>query len=187
MEAKRPIEGDRSPIEELQQEHRAARRAFDGLTDEVAGVVTGAMAWGDVVHHIEGGIHALHQLLLMHFAKEEEGLFAEVVDLATEELSEAGILAGFFAEQSDDDILAHTTLRMRMQEIERLLPDIRETNGGGQHVAGELHDALLFSRDLFRRHTQKEDTIVFPLIERILTPEQMTEVRLRIAEIIPSA
>jgi iron-sulfur cluster repair protein YtfE (RIC family) len=187
MDAKTPSERDRSPIEQLQQEHQAALGAFDALTDQVAAVTAGATAWEDVSEHIEPRFHALHQLLLVHFRKEEEGLFAEAVELAAEESSEAGLIAGFFAEEADDDILAHTTLRIQMREMAALLPGIRETDGAGHHTPGELHDALLFSRDLLRRHARKEETVIFPLIQRLLTEEQMMAVRRRIAEIIPSA
>jgi hemerythrin-like domain-containing protein len=187
MDAKRSAKGDPSPVEGLLQEHQAALGAFDALTDDVAGVIAGATAWEEVAEHLEPRLHALYQLLLIHFRKEEEGLFAEAMELAAEEASEAGLLARFFAEQADDDILAHTTLRIQMREMEALLPDIRETDGAGRRTPGELHDALLFSRDLLRRHARKEETVIFPLIERLLTEEQMAAVRRRIEEIMPSA
>ncbi len=171
-----------SPTVHLRQEHTHALGILDALNDTVNSVRTGGGTWEHTRPAVAAGLGRLNDVLLVHFRKEEEGLFPDLLTRAMEGSEEAGILAGFLAGESDEDVTAHTAIRLRLRELTSVLTRAEE-QGAGEGGFEEIHDGLVFCRDLVRRHCDKEEMIIFPLIERLLGPKQMAEVRRRMASV----
>jgi hemerythrin-like domain-containing protein len=128
-------------------------------------------------------VAALRDALLLHFRREEEALFPDLVDLMSEDAPEADIIAGFFRQESDDDVSAHTTLRLALHGIANLLEQMAVPNARPQHSVSALRDRFERARDLLSRHAEKEETVIFPMVERLLEEAQLRAIAARLATI----
>lgn len=147
------------------------------------------MAGAPGVHEeaLAKGLSGVRGTLLLHFRKEEEGLFPEVQQMVSEGAPAVDIIAGFFREQSDEDLKAHTLLRGRMLEMSELLARLAASGGGSGKVLERLGLAAEATYGLLQRHARKEETVVFPIIERLLDEAQMAVVAGRMGSIERSA
>jgi iron-sulfur cluster repair protein YtfE (RIC family) len=180
------------PTDQLRREHEVALASMRQLRD----ACRESAEWGcrgrpAVAHdasgkHMEGVGAMLSQvrsMLLLHFRKEEEGLFPDVQQMVSEGAPAVDIIAGFFREQSDDDLKAHTLLRGRMTEMGELLASLRSSETRCEETAKQLQLKAESTHDLLARHADKENTVVFPMIERLLDKPQMAVVVGRIQAI----
>ena len=170
-----------SPTAILKQDHVVAFTTVDALAQDLA--YPEDVFWAKTAEGIHGRVAALRDALLVHFRREEEALFPEVVDLVSEDAPEADIIAGFFHQESDDDLSAHTTLRLALHGIANLLERMTAPNARPQHSITALRDRFARARDLLSRHVEKEETVIFPMIERLLEEEQLRAIAVRLAAI----
>ena len=172
------------PTDQLRQEHEvglaAMRRLQDGCRDRPAAADG---AWGKHMEGVGAILSQVRGMLLLHFRKEEEGLFPDVQQMVSEGAPAVDIIAGFFREQSDDDLKAHTLLRGRLMEMGELLARSRSSETGCEEAARQLQLKAESTHDLLARHADKESTLVFPMIERLLDKAQMAVVARRIQAI----
>jgi iron-sulfur cluster repair protein YtfE (RIC family) len=169
------------PTDQLRLEHEVAlasmRRLRDACRDQSAVVHDAAS------NHMETAGAILSQVrtaLLLHFRKEEEGLFPDVQQMVSQGAPAVDIIAGFFREQSDDDLKAHTLLRGRLLEMAELVASLRSSGTRREEAAKQLQLKAESTHDLLARHADKESTLVFPIIERLLDKAQMAAVAARI-------
>jgi len=170
-----------SPTAILKQDHVAAFAVVDALTRDLA--YPEDVFWAKVAEGIHGRVAALRDALLLHFRREEEALFPDLVALVSEEAPEADIIAGFFRQESDDDLSAHTTVRLALYDIANLLEQMAAPNARPQHSISALRDRFGRARDLLSRHVEKEETVIFPMAERLLEEEQLRAIAARLAAI----
>ncbi len=168
---------DVSPVEILLQDHAAAREQLSALAADTADLAPAE--WAQTPARIGGRFAALRALLLRHFRREEEAVYPDIMQMVSEGEPEVDIIAGFFRQATDADLVAHTTLRGKMQVISKMLAEMRVSEGDLAPLAQDLGAGMKFARDLLYRHTEKEETIIFPMIERLLSEEQLTAVRAR--------
>ena len=167
----------RLPTDELREEHQAALDGFEGLRQALEGVRGGGGADGGGADEsrawagLRKRLDEVRALLLLHFRKEEDGLFPDVVSLVSRDAPRVDILTHFFGEEADDDLKAHTLLRGRLRELTEMLEG--EAAGLGDEAQPRLESLLGMSRDLLERHAAKEHKLVFPMIERLLDESQM--------------
>ena len=172
---------ERLPTDELRAEHEVALRGMGEVVEASALLrsVSSDKAW----EAVGARLGRLREGLLLHFRKEEEGLFPEVAAMAAQGAPRVDILGQFFGEQADDDLTAHALLRQRMDEMAAVVVEVVKRRRGGGSEAERLGTLVEATRDLLERHAGKEDRLVFPMIERVLSPEQMAAVRERMEAI----
>jgi len=180
---------ERSATDELREEHRSAilqMSQLEAALGSLAGPVQGVAA--EVKSSIKARIESLRGHLFLHFRKEEEGLYPEVQRMVAEGAPRVDILTQFFSQAADSDLTAHHLLRVRLREMQELAEGIERCTGeaGGRAPAGPvetLRSLVSTSFDLLTRHIEKEDGLVFPMIERLLEPAQMEAAAARMREI----
>jgi len=168
---------DVSPVEVLLQDHAAARELLNALAADTTDLAPAE--WATAPERIGGRFAALRDLLLLHFRREEEAAYPDIMQMVSEGAPEADIVAGFFRQETDADLIAHAPLRGKMQVISQMLADLRRGEGDLALLAQELGEEMECMRDLLNRHAEREETVIFPMIERLLSEEQLTAVRLR--------
>lgn len=172
------------PLEELRSEHEVALDVMRQVAEEARAITAGAPSeWGLEADRLLWRLRELRRALLLHFRKEEDGLFPDVRAQVAEGAPPKDILSQFFSDQADDDLKAHQLLRQRAQSLLRQLQELQRT--GRLDVASckplpALADSAL---DLLRRHAQKEDRLIFPMVERLLDDNQIAAVRERMRAI----
>jgi iron-sulfur cluster repair protein YtfE (RIC family) len=171
---------ERSPTQELREEHDAALAAIGRLAEGLPGPLSGTGDTGAAARPELGrALAELREAMLLHFRKEEEGLFPDVQSMLSEGAPRVDIVAEFFTGESEDDLIAHHLLRARMREVGELLAALPQAGEWDPELTARLGAALDLTRDILRRHADKEDRLVFPMIERLLDASQMAAVRAR--------
>ena len=179
---------ERLPTDELRAEHDVALGQINELVEAAAGVRNReSRAWEEVGRGLRERVEELGGALLLHFRKEEEGLFTDVVAMVSKDAPRVDILAHFFEEEADDDLKAHTLLRGRLKELTALLDKAEKARKLEAEEAARFDLLANLARDLLERHAKKEHELVFPMIERLLDDEQMRAAWTRIREISGSA
>jgi len=172
------------PTDELRREHEkgvtAMRRLWEHCRDRPP---VAHPTWAGHIASVGAALSELRSLLGMHFRKEEEGLFPDVRRMVSEGAPAVDIIASFFQDQSDEDLKAHSLLRSRMAEMADLAARLQSREGHCEEAAKELEAKAAFTCDLLERHAGKENTAVFPLIERLLDKSQMSAVAERMQAI----
>jgi hemerythrin-like domain-containing protein len=172
------------PTDELREEHKVAVALVRELADAVSRV-KGGEACGER-EAIEGARERaleVQKVLHLHFGKEEEGLFPDVLVVASRGAPRVDILTQFFSEEADDDLKAHTLLRRRMKDMLSLLEGALQSGRCEEATAARLGTLMGLSKDLLERHATKEHELIFPLIERLLDDAQLAAVRERMRAI----
>ncbi len=154
-----------SDLRELGESEDAARPALDGT--------------------LRARLTGFREGMLMHFRREEEGLFPDARRLASAGDAKLGVAVQFFAAEGEDDLAAHSTLGARMTEMIELLAEAEAAGRLDQQSLTRLRAILSLCQALFERHAAKENDLVFPMIERALTPAQLNAVWDRLAAITP--
>jgi iron-sulfur cluster repair protein YtfE (RIC family) len=144
-----------------------------GLASAVEAVGRQRQGRSRAEQEIRSQVETLEQAMLLHFRKEEEGLYPEVQRITAEGAPAVDILSQFFGQQADDDLTAHRLLRGRMREMLGLLEAVRGAREFDSGWSEGLRAVVGAAQDLLTRHARKEDTLVFPMIERLLDDAQM--------------
>ncbi len=172
----------KSPFEDLKEEHFALLTEVNDLRSTIRGLNrpdAGSLGGGAVVRD---ELEMFRRRLRIHFRREEEGLFPEARRMISEGARGADVFGSFFAEEAEDDMGAHTALASRTQEMLELADQVGE--GGRFDEAGSRRLLALvnLAAGLLQRHAAKEDTLIFPMIERSLKPEQVDDIRNRLQQ-----
>ncbi len=166
--------GEKTPTDELRDEHEHARAAIAGLQRKIeAFCASPDSSRPEVAGDLRNDLDQLSRSLLLHFRKEEEGLFPELRQMVSKGAPRVDILGNFFGEEADDDLKAHYLLRSRLRQLPELLDAADKPGGMDAETSGRLRGLTEATRDLLQRHVDKEHQLVFPMIERLLAPQQM--------------
>lgn len=175
--------GGRSPTDELRREHEAILAQVTEFASAIDRITGRIRNWDEVGAGIRRLLGAFRRPLLLHFRKEEEGLYPDVREAVSRGAPKGDILSQFFSEQADDDIVAHRLLRGRLRDVITKL-DAFEQAGRAEAIAIDRLQALVHGAlGLLQRHADREGTLVFPMIERLLPEDQMAAAADRIQAI----
>lgn len=148
------------PIALLMQEHRLIEKvldAFDGFAAALPGLSDPAPDLKDLVEFAREFADGKHH------AKEENVLFA------------AMIAAGFPGDSGPIAVMLHEHGIFR--ELMGTLNGLAEDGGPwSEEQHGAAVRAISEYTDTLRMHIQKEDQILYPMAQRLLSPESMDEV-----------
>jgi len=165
---------EKTPTDELRDEHEHARAAIAEFQRKIDVLCDGTDSSSpEVAGDLRNDLDQLCRSLLLHFRKEEEGLFPDVLQMVSRGAPRVDILGEFFGEETDDDLKAHHLLRGRLRQLRELLDAADKADGLDPETSGRLRALTSATRDLLERHADKEHKLVFPMIERLLDPEQM--------------
>jgi len=169
-----------SPIDELRKEHQLF------LTDisEVHTMIQGLGSSPEDAREAFGGmlgarIDIFRQGILTHFRREEECLYPDARLFVSQAAGTAGrpdILGHFLDSEAEDDVRAHQVIAARTDEIAALVAAAREKGQLPAQSLAHLRTLLGLTRSLLQRHAEKEDGMIFPFIERSLSPDQLAAV-----------
>jgi len=174
--------GERLPIEELRREHQALRRDIGAIRDLARSVGrSGGGAREDALTTLRDNIEMFLRGLRLHSRREEEGLFPDVQRMVSERPQRADPLGQFFAGEAEEDLNAHEVLNTRAQDMLNLVHELGQAEALQPQSLGRLRTLAELSRDLLERHADKEDRMIFPMIERSLDADQIEQVRKRLA------
>jgi len=170
----------RSPFDELREEHvallvdaRDIQASLRGLTQPAgAGLGGGSL--------IRDSLEIFQRRLRVHFRREEEGVFPEAQRMVSEGAQGADVFGRFFAQEGEDDMSAHAALARRANEMVEMATQMEEASGPDAASARRLLAVANLTASLLERHASKEDTLIFSMIERALTPAQVDVVRDRL-------
>lgn len=166
--------GEKTPTDELRNEHEHARAAIAEFQRKIDVLCAGPdSSWPEVAGDLRNDLDELCRALLLHFRKEEEGLFPEVIQMVSRGAPRVDILGEFFGEETDDDLKAHHLLRSRLRQLRELLDAADKADSLDPETSGRLRGLTDATRDLLERHIDKEHRLVFPMIERLLDSTQM--------------
>ena len=146
-----------TPLEDLKQEHRLIERALAVLERATQQFECGEEVSPDTLAHALAFVRGFADGC--HHAKEEQGLFPL---LATKSPTiEGGPVKVLSAD--------HEAGRKLMRDLERGIEGMRR---GGPEGPAEAHKALATYTHMLRRHIAKEEDILFPLSEGLITDEE---------------
>ena len=162
---------ERNVIDDLRRQHGVLDAEMKGIAELARDLPANPpeQALRDFGEHL--GV--FRQALDLHFLREEEALFPEARQMASAPersggAEKADVLGRFLEGEGEDDMLAHSLVSARMEQIGRL-------------AAGKMNEQALVrlrvlvsgTRSLLGAHSAKENTLIFPIIEQALTAEQM--------------
>lgn len=156
------IETLHEALEILVAEHRVIRRVLALLMDIADEAVDGADVDADV---LRDGIDFLRQFAdARHHGKEEDILFAEARSL---DVAAGGLIEEMMAE--------HVDARGRVSALEFAVQDYADGHGD---AAAALADAVADVDLLYQEHIEKEDRLLFPMLQEVLQPGQLDQLLL---------
>ncbi len=172
---------DWAAIQDLQDEHEtivAEMEALTGALRELANdePAVAASEFASLRERAEGFRYAF----LVHRLKEEDGLFPEIQKAVPGGDPEAGALGRFFAGEARDDLGAHLEIDGHMRELVKLLQVREQAPALDPEVLARARAWVALAQDLLREHAEKEDTLIFPLMARVLTVDQRHVVEQRL-------
>ncbi len=173
-------------VEELRKDHEILRKDTAAFEATVRGLARSPEATGEA---LSGSLRArlayFQAGMRLHFRREEEGLFPDVRRMVSEGARRADVIAQFFREEAEDDLSAHTVLVARMDEMIGALAEAEAAGRLGEQEGHQLRVQFGLFKSLLERHAAKEDNLIFPMVERALTPAQLDAVLDRLASIRP--
>ena len=176
--------GQPSPIDDLKREHQTVLAEIKELEGRVQGLRRGAAdTRGDARRELSDRLDMFRRSLMLHFKREEEGLFADAQRMVSERARKVEVLGQFFAGEEEDDMRAHAVLAARVEQMLRLLGAGGQAGGLDEQSLARLRAMVSTVRALLESHASKEDTMVFPMIQRALSAEQMETVRQRMVRL----
>ncbi len=174
----------KSPFEDLMEEHVALVTEMGDLLGSIRELTNQEkMALGGGPGMLRNSLEILQYRLRMHFRREEEGLYPEAQRIISEGARGADIFGRFFAEEAEEDMGAHGTLTKRINEMLAVMADLDTSGATGEAATRKLQALGNATAGLLQRHAEKEDTMIFPMIERSLTPIQVGQVSERLEKI----
>lgn len=173
-----------SPIQDLNKEHQALVADMKDLQAGVRELDAGAaLSWAEQARTLRDQFEMFHRAVSLHFRREEEGLFRDAQSMVAERGRRGDALSQFFAEEGEDDLNAHASLRTRAQEMVSLVDQMAGSAGPEQRQLGRLRTLVNVTASLLERHAEKENKLIFPMIARSLNDDQMEQVGSRMSQI----
>ncbi|UCC68435.1 MAG: hemerythrin domain-containing protein [Armatimonadota bacterium] len=171
-----------SPIQDLTKEHQALLADMKDLQAAVRELDAGAaLSWAEQARTLRDQFEMFQRAMSLHIRREEEGLFPDVQSMVAEQGGRGDALSQFFAEEGEEDIRAHASLRTRTQEMLSLVDQMAGSAGPEQQQLGRLRTLVNLTTGLLERHAEKENKLIFPMIARSLNDDQMEQVGSRMA------
>ncbi len=170
--------GKRNPIEDLKRQHGLLAAELDGIRELARKLQENSPE--DLCAEFRGRMGVLRQALDTHFLREEEALFPAARELVSGGGAQAGLLDRFLEGEQEDDLTAHSVMSARMEQAEHLLA--MELDGP---TLAKVKALVAATASLCEAHSAKEDTMIFPIIERSLTPEQHQHIWERMEHLRP--
>jgi len=173
----------KSPFEDLKDEHVALVTEMSDIQSSVRGLMggeAGSLGSGAV---LRDELEMFQRRLRIHFSREEEGLFPEAKRMISEGAQGADVFGSFFAEEAEDDMSAHAALAQRADEMLGIAVQMEAVGRPDESSVKKLRAVAALTAGLLDRHAAKEDTLIFPMLEKGLKPDQVDQVSERLKEI----
>ena len=170
------------PIEELRKEHQvllADAKDLEAAVRALSG--DGNASWTEVGGSLRERLEIFHRSLRLHFRREEEGLFPDVQEMVSQRSQRSDVMVQFFAQEGEDDMNAHVVLSMRTEDMLSLIDEIQAAGTVNRQSLARLRTLANLTRSLLERHAEKEDRLIFPMVERALDQLQLEEVAKRLS------
>jgi hemerythrin-like domain-containing protein len=159
-----------SPIDDLRKEHQRLLADIKSLQDAVRESANQATETGR--DRMEMFQHALE----IHIRREEEGLFPDARQMVARSSKRPAVLSSFFGSEAEEDIDAHRVLAERTQQLLDLIEGISQAVKPDAPSLARFRALLDLTGGLLERHADKEDKLIFPMIERSLDAAQLEQV-----------
>lgn len=173
----------KSPFEDLREEHMALLQEMRDLQSSARGLVGADASSLGGAGVVRDELEMFRRRLRIHFRREEEGLFPEARRMISEGAKGADVFGSFFAEEAEDDMSAHVGLAARTDEMLELVNQI-DAGGPPDEASGRKLLVLCnLTAGLLQRHAAKEDSLIFPMLEKSLKSEQVDDVRSRLHQL----
>ena len=140
------------------------------------------VSWAEASATLRDQLEIVQRGLKLHFRREEEGLFPFAQQAVSEGAKGADILGSFFAEEAEDDIGAHGVLNARTHEMLSLLSVMQQAEKPDDQSLAHLRTLVSLASGLLESHAAKEDKLIFPMIQRSLSPKQVEGVSARLQQ-----
>lgn len=171
-----------SPTNELRKEHQLVLADIAAAHEMMQGLGAGPEApQGFFSASFRARLDMFRQGILVHFRREEECLYPAANAMVSAGARGADLLGRFFNSEAEDDMQAHQVIRTRTNEIMSLFDAGTRGELNAMSVA-HLRTITGLTKSLLERHALKEDNMIFPLIERGLTFEELAAVSDRMRE-----
>ena len=170
-----------SPLDELRKEHQLVLADIADAHAMVREVGASPEAARDAFSGpLRSRLDMFRQGILLHFRREEECLFPDARLLVSQGAHGASILGEFLRSEAEEDMRAHQVIAARTEEIASLLAAGAQQGGLPALSLSHLRTLVGLTHDLLTRHAEKEDKMVFPLIERGLSADQLAIIHERL-------
>lgn len=176
-----------SPFSDLRKEHEILLTDVKALTSSVRQARAAPAEAADRLRTLGEQLDMFTRGLLLHFRREEEGLYPDAQQMISEGAERSDVFGQFFAEEGEDDLAAHVTLGSRAQEMRDVLQEMSDAAQPTDEQYRRLLTLAQLTAALVERHAAKEDTLIFPMIERALTADQVDMVGERLRRLQSSA
>ncbi len=147
-----------TPIEQLMHEHQIILVVLDGAQKEIDYIRSTGKVHGEKIEEMLDFFRTFADKC--HHAKEEKLLFQRMSDKGMP--TESGPIAVMLQE--------HDLGRAYLKAVAEALPDAENGDAGAAEVVA---DNLQGYANLLRNHIAKEDNILYPIAERMFTPEDI--------------
>lgn len=172
-------------LDQLRKEHAAISGEVKALASSLGQLHRSEGETPATIEAIASRFKGLHTAFLAHRRREEEGLFPTVVQMISEGALRLDIIVAFFAGEAEEDIGAHEEVDQQMLQIAALLDRMGGAQGGETEALARLAEVCEVTFALLERHADKEDALVFPMVARMLSDEQLQAVQRRL-QTLPS-
>ncbi len=153
-----------SPTDDLRREHRLVLADLTEAQVALQELKPGPGAAGPA-QTLRSRLGQFQEGLLLHFQREEQFVYPEA--------SRAGLLGEFMNSEAEEDLRAHQVISTRTEELIAAARGIAQAGEIDTQALSRLRTIFGLTRTLLERHASKEDTLIFPMIERGLSAEQL--------------
>jgi hemerythrin-like domain-containing protein len=172
----------RSPFDDIREEHASLLTEMNEVQSAIRGLSgrqLGSLGQQAVVRDV---LEMFRQRFRLHCRREEEAVFPEASRLVSEGARGADVFGSFFASEAEDDMSAHAAITGHVNEM-IVLADAMQEPDSADDAARKLPPLASLTAGLLQRHAAKEDTLIFPMLEKSLSIDQIDQVRSRLQEI----
>lgn len=163
-----------SPLDELRKEHQLVLADIADIHAAMRETATSPESARDILSGtLRSRLGMFHQGILLHFRREEECLFPDARVIVSQSAGRANLLGEFLESEAEEDMRAHQVITARTNEIASLLTAGEQQGSLPALSLSHLRTLVGLTHDLLVRHAEKEDKMVFPLIERSLSTDQL--------------
>jgi iron-sulfur cluster repair protein YtfE (RIC family) len=162
-----------SPFQELLQDHSllSAEAQECGATIQKS-LQVASDEWKAHCSLLQNELEILKRKLRLHFLQEEECVFPESRESVSKQAGRADIFGGFLGGEAEEDLGAHQRILHRMEEMLVLAGQLAEQKREEATIR-KLLAVFNLTSSLLQKHVEKEDTLIFPMLERTLDTQQL--------------